>query len=117
MCRRLLFSQLLTLYTTPVIYVTFDRLARRFSERRAKSQTQTTHFRPSQRNHEFSELFIRNACRHYVADNSVSPRRSDRVRITPGVPASTNGLSRHSGRRVTARSQSENHGVIRSDST
>jgi multidrug efflux pump subunit AcrB len=32
----LLFSQLLTLYTTPVIYLTFDRLARRWSEWRAK---------------------------------------------------------------------------------
>ena len=48
----LLFSQLLTLYTTPVIYVTFDRLAQRFSGRRAKSQT-NHHLRPSQRNHEF----------------------------------------------------------------
>jgi multidrug efflux pump subunit AcrB len=27
----LIFSQLLTLYTTPVIYLTFDRIARRFS--------------------------------------------------------------------------------------
>ena len=32
----LLFSQLLTLYTTPVIYLTFDRLAQRFSQWRAK---------------------------------------------------------------------------------
>jgi multidrug efflux pump len=30
----LLFSQVLTLYTTPVIYIFFDRLARRFSRRR-----------------------------------------------------------------------------------
>jgi multidrug efflux pump len=30
----LLFSQLLTLYTTPVVYLWFDRLARRFSRRR-----------------------------------------------------------------------------------
>ena len=28
----LIFSQLLTLYTTPVIYLWFDRLARRFSQ-------------------------------------------------------------------------------------
>jgi multidrug efflux pump len=30
----LLLSQLLTLYTTPVIYLWFDRLARRFAHRR-----------------------------------------------------------------------------------
>jgi len=48
----LLLSQLLTLYTTPVIYLTFDRFAQRFSEWRAKSQTDH-HLRPSQRNHEF----------------------------------------------------------------
>ena len=33
----LIFSQLLTLYTTPVIYLWFDRLARRFSRSRATS--------------------------------------------------------------------------------
>jgi len=30
----LLLSQVLTLYTTPVIYIFFDRLAQRFSSRR-----------------------------------------------------------------------------------
>jgi multidrug efflux pump len=30
----LLFSQVLTLYTTPVIYIFFDKLAARFSRRR-----------------------------------------------------------------------------------
>jgi len=33
----LLISQLLTLFTTPVIYLFFDRLARRFSRRRENS--------------------------------------------------------------------------------
>jgi multidrug efflux pump len=33
----LLFSQVLTLYTTPVIYLTFDRLARRFRRRHANA--------------------------------------------------------------------------------
>jgi multidrug efflux pump len=31
----LIFSQLLTLYTTPVVYLAFDRLARRFSKKKA----------------------------------------------------------------------------------
>jgi multidrug efflux pump len=31
----LLLSQVLTLYTTPVIYIFFDRLAKRFSSHRA----------------------------------------------------------------------------------
>ena len=30
----LIFSQMLTFYTTPVIYLAFDRLARRFSRKR-----------------------------------------------------------------------------------
>jgi multidrug efflux pump len=32
----LLLSQVLTLYTTPVIYIFFDRLAQRFSSGRAR---------------------------------------------------------------------------------
>jgi multidrug efflux pump len=32
-----LLSQVLTLYTTPVIYIFFDRLARRFSRSRSRS--------------------------------------------------------------------------------
>src|SRR4029077_14967859 len=34
----LIFSQLLTLYTTPVIYLAFDRLAKRLGRRRAKAR-------------------------------------------------------------------------------
>jgi multidrug efflux pump len=34
----LLLSQVLTLYTTPVIYIFFDNLATRFSKKKAKAQ-------------------------------------------------------------------------------
>jgi multidrug efflux pump len=34
----LIFSQALTLYTTPVIYLAFDRLARRLARRRAEGR-------------------------------------------------------------------------------
>ena len=38
-CGGLIFSQVLTLYTTPVIYLYFDRLSQRFSRRRVLSYT------------------------------------------------------------------------------
>ena len=37
----LIFSQLLTLYTTPVIYLTFDRLAKRLGPQRAGARSST----------------------------------------------------------------------------
>jgi multidrug efflux pump len=37
----LILSQLLTLYTTPVIYLAFDRIAKRFSRKKAPRETES----------------------------------------------------------------------------
>jgi multidrug efflux pump len=39
----LIFSQLLTLYTTPVVYLAFDRLARRFAKKKASDDAPSGH--------------------------------------------------------------------------
>ena len=52
----LLFSQVLTLYTTPVIYLAFDRLAKRVSKRRGGSSCVASVARGGSMN--FSALFI-----------------------------------------------------------
>jgi multidrug efflux pump len=43
----LIFSQLLTLYTTPVIYIFFDNLAHRFSRKPAHPETELEHAAPA----------------------------------------------------------------------
>jgi multidrug efflux pump len=42
----LIFSQLLTLYTTPVVYLAFDRLARRLAKKKASDDAPQGHLRP-----------------------------------------------------------------------
>jgi multidrug efflux pump len=43
----LLFSQVLTLYTTPVIYIFFDNLSRRFSRKPAGQEEQPAYAAPA----------------------------------------------------------------------
>ncbi len=44
----LIFSQMLTLYTTPVIYLAFDRLAKRVARRTSEAETGTAGLQPSE---------------------------------------------------------------------
>jgi len=45
----LIFSQMLTLYTTPVIYLAFDRLARRLTGRARRDEAARVPARPTGR--------------------------------------------------------------------
>ena len=66
----LLLSQVLTLYTTPVIYIFFDRLAQRFSRSRSIQQARPTTPDPSRGRSSMnpSPAIHQSACRHHPAD-------------------------------------------------
>ena len=65
----LLVSQLLTLYTTPVVYLWFDRLAQRFSHVKIGNQNRGTRRRTVQRGleHEYFRSIYQASDRHVAA--------------------------------------------------
>ena len=76
----LLLSQVLTLYTTPVIYIFFDRIGHRFS--RAQKAIERTANHNRQREHEYLRAIHPAASSHYLANrghhcwSGPSPSRS-----------------------------------------
>ena len=103
----LIFSQVLTLYTTPVIYIFFDNLGARFSHRREQGARQ--------RGMNPSALFIARPVATTLLTVAVALAGSDRLHGAAGFSAAAGGLSHHHGGGVVARRQSGYHGVLDRD--
>ena len=95
----LIFSQVLTLYTTPVIYLWFDRLAQRVLARQAAANRSPARSEPRQPSdsHEYLRAIHPPAGRHHAADRRPSrwpapspsgccPSRRCRRSISPPSP-------------------------------
>ncbi len=83
----LIVSQVLTLYTTPVIYIFFDRLAQRFSGKHASG---TRRRRPCRRTktHEYFIAIYSSPGRHDALDGGDCACRRRGIQIPAGVAAS-----------------------------
>ena len=89
----LIVSQVLTLFTTPVIYLMFDRLAVRLSGRRAGGPAG----RPTGRRHEPLRPVHRAAGRHHAADHRHRAGRHLRVLQAAGRAAAAGRFPDHLG--------------------
>ena len=115
----LIFSQVLTLYTTPVIYIFFDNLGARFlpvgnvpAAPRSSSLRPTLRTGPRRRTHEpFADLH-RASRSHHAAHYRYCHRGRDRVQRASSLAAATGGLPHHHRRRIPPRSQPGHHGVV-----
>ena len=92
----LIFSQVLTLYTTPVIYLWFDRLARRLGKQPAGEQIRGT---ISRNRHEHLGPLHQAAGGHDAADGGPGPRRDPGLSVPARLAPAPGGLSHHLGQR------------------
>ena len=105
----LLLSQVLTLYTTPVIYIFFDSLAQRFS--RPSRQPSGSAARAAAGAVMNPSAAIHPAARgHHAADGGHRAGRSHRVHGAAGFSAAPGGFPHHLRRRRPARRQRRDHG-------
>ena len=93
----LLVSQVLTLFTTPVIYLYFDRLALRLTGRRAGRPAGAATSRPN----EHLRALHRAPGRDHAADDRHRHRRRSRLFQTAGLAAAAGRFSDHLGARAT----------------
>ena len=111
----LIFSQMLTLYTTPVIYLAFDRLASRLAARRqAAPAAAPSHPRPGASHEPVLAL-------HPQADRHDPVHRCDRPVWDRGLPgpagfaAAPGGFPDDLGRGVPAGGEPRDHGLVGRD--
>ena len=112
----LLISQLLTLYTTPVIYIWFDRLATYFSRHRKPSNV------PADKEpvagkviDEYFGALHPEAYRHHPAGGRDHLGRRRGIPAAPGVAAAGSRVSHHLGKRQFARREPRDDGVVGGD--
>ena len=107
----LILSQLLTLYTTPVVYLAFDRLARRVAARsilcRRIPEVAHDGFR-----YEYLGAVHPAARRHDSADDRGHARRSGRLPVSSRRGAAAGGVSHDQRLRQPAGRQPGNHGDV-----
>ncbi len=97
----LIFSQILTLYTTPVIYLAFDRLAQRWGKKRVAEEVADS---PDLKLHEHLGSLHKASGRHHAAYHWAGAGRGDRLPSPAGVAAAQGGFPDHLGFSFTARS-------------
>ena len=114
--RRALLSQLLTLYTTPVIYLFFDQLAAGLALRAVVEDSEHTPHLDANRRRAMNEsllAFYSSAGRDDAADSSGCTCGSSCIPPASGFTAATSRFSDHLSLRVVARRKSGNHGIVR----
>ncbi len=113
----LLISQLLTLYTTPVIYIWFDRLAARFSRKPQAGRGPLP--APEPRSGQVSDEYFRalhpQARRHHAPGGRDYAGGRRGLPAAPGVAAAAGGIPDHLRERRFARGESGDHGLIGGD--
>ena len=106
----LIVSQVLTLFTTPVIYLMFDRLAWRLSGRAwpaaALAEDPTGNAAHERRGMNISAPVHRASGRHHPADHRHRAGRDFRLLPAAGLAAAAGGFPDHLGAGVAARRQS-----------
>jgi hypothetical protein len=84
-------SQLLTLFTTPVIYLAFDRLARRVGKRRGIALCASG----IRGGHEYLALIHPPTSRYHAADRGAGAHGCRRLPFIAGLAAAPGGVSHH----------------------
>ena len=107
----LLLSQLLTLFTTPVIYLQFERVGERLRRRRRTPRRCNSRCRSESRSEPLRAVHPK-ARRHVAADRRGRAGGHRRLPAVAGVSAPASGISHDPGHGEPARRQPADHGFL-----